>query len=76
MKESKIILNYNPQYPSIQDLKKKAKKRIPKFAFDYLEGGCNEDVNLARNKSDLQEVVLMPQYLKKFSGLDMTVSDC
>ncbi len=76
MKENKIILNYNPQYPSIQDLKKKAKKRIPKFAFDYLEGGCNEDVNLGRNKSDLQDVVLMPQYLKKFSGLDMTVSDC
>lgn len=74
MKENENILNYNPQYPSIQDLKKKAKKRIPKFAFDYLEGGCNEDVNLARNKSDLQEVLLMPQYLRKFNGIDMSVN--
>lgn len=74
MEEKKISLNYNPQYPSIQDLKRKAKKRIPKFAFDYLEGGCNEDVNLARNKSDLQGVQLMPQYLKKFDGYDMTVN--
>ena len=74
MAENKMMLSYNPDYPSIQDLKLKAKKRIPKFAFDYLEGGCNEDINLARNKSDLHEVQLMPQYLKKFTGLDMSVN--
>jgi L-lactate dehydrogenase (cytochrome) len=67
------LLPYNSGYPSVQDLKKRAKKRIPKFAFEYLEGGCNEDINLARNKSDLQEIILKPQYLKKFNGLDMRV---
>ena len=72
MKEK--TLQYNTAYPSIQDLKKKAKKRLPKFAFEYLEGGCNEDINLARNKSELQEIILKPQYLKKFNGLDMSVS--
>ena len=74
MAENKMTLSYNPDYPSVQDLKAKAKKRIPKFAFDYLEGGCNEDINLARNKADLQEVKLMPNYLKKFAGHDMTVN--
>lgn len=74
MKENKKILNYNPQYPSMQDLRKKAKQRIPKFAFDYLEGGCNEDVNLFRNTSDLQDIILMPQYLKKHHGSDMSVN--
>lgn len=58
-------------YPSVADLKKKAKKRIPKFAFEYLEGGCNEDVNLARNKSDIQQVELMPAYLSPHSGVTM-----
>jgi L-lactate dehydrogenase (cytochrome) len=74
MKESTSLLKYNTRYPAIPDLKKKAKQRIPKFAFDYLEGGCNEDVNLARNKSDVQDIVLMPQYLQKFKGLDMSVN--
>ena len=74
MKETKRILQYNTAYPSVQDLKKKAKKRIPKFAFDYLEGGCNEDVNLSRNISDLHDVQLMPQYLKEYKGTDMTVN--
>ena len=74
MKENKANLLYNPKYPGVQDLKKKAKSRIPKFAFEYLEGGCNEDVNLSRNKSDLQNVFLMPQYLKKFHELNMSVN--
>ena len=64
---------YNSNYPSTDDLIKKAKKKIPKFAFDYLEGGCNDDVNLSKNISDLQQVQLMPQYLKKFTGHDMSV---
>ena len=74
MKDTKMAISYNTQYPSIQDLKRRARQRIPKFAFEYLEGGCNEDINLARNKSDLQDVVFMPQYLKKFGGLDMSAT--
>lgn len=64
-------MSYNPQYPSIADLKRKAKKRIPKFAFDYLEGGCNDEVNLFKNESDFHNIQLMPQYLKKHTGVDM-----
>jgi len=45
-------LQYYPKYPSVQDLKKKAKKRMPKFAFDYLEGGCNDELNVWRNEED------------------------
>ncbi len=57
---------FNTQYPSIDDLRNKAQKNIPKFAFEYLDGGCNEDVNLHRNISELREVQLEPQYIKKF----------
>jgi|TARA_B110000503_G_C6921280_1_gene318809 L-lactate dehydrogenase (cytochrome) len=42
-------ISYNPKYPSIEDLRKKAQKKIPKFAFDYLDGGCYEDVNIHKN---------------------------
>nr|WP_068888856.1 alpha-hydroxy acid oxidase [Pedobacter panaciterrae] len=66
------LMQYHTQYPSITDLKRKAKKRIPKFAFDYLEGGCNEEINLFKNESDFHQVTLMPQYLKKYQGVDMS----
>ncbi len=63
--------SYNTKYPSIDDLRSRAQKRIPKFAFEYLDGGCNEDVNLHRNRSDIQEVELRPNYLSKHQGSAM-----
>ena len=56
----KITFPYHSQYPSVADLRRKAKSRIPKFAFDYLEGGCNEGLNLARNESDFDNIYLKP----------------
>ena len=64
-------LQYNTSYPSIDDLIKKAKKKIPKFAFEYLDGGCNEDVNLHKNTAELRQVELQPYYLTKHTGSDM-----
>ncbi len=60
---------YNTSYPSIDDLIKKAKRKIPKFAFEYLDGGCNEDVNLYKNTAELREVELQPFYLAKHTSI-------
>ena len=54
---------FDPRYPSIDDLRARARRRIPRFAFEYLDGGCNEDVNLDRNRADLQRIALEPRYL-------------
>lgn len=62
---------YSAVYPSIADLREKAKKRIPRFAFEYLDGGCNEDVNLHKNTAEIQEVELLPYYLRKHEGSSM-----
>ncbi|MDO5977470.1 alpha-hydroxy acid oxidase [Flavivirga spongiicola] len=64
-------LHYNYKYPSIEDLREKAKKRIPKFAFEYLDGGCNEDVNLYKNTAEIRDVELLPEYLSKHVKSDM-----
>ena len=37
---------FNSKYPSTKDLRSLASKKIPTFAFEYLDGGCNEDVNI------------------------------
>lgn len=54
---------YNSKYPSIDDLRRLSRRRIPRFAFEYLDGGCNEDVNLAKNTDDLRKIELKPYYL-------------
>jgi len=64
-------LSYNYNYPSVDDLRNKAKKRIPKFAFEYLDGGCNEDVNLHKNTKEIRDVELIPRYLTEHKGSSM-----
>lgn len=66
-----MISAINPKYPSMDDLRKRAMVKMPKFAFEYLDGGCNEDINLNKNRSDIQKIELMPQYLSKFDKSDM-----
>ena len=61
-------LNINSKYPSVNDLRKRAKYKMPKFAFDYLDGGCNEDVNLKKNRTDIRKIELMPNYLSDFDA--------
>ena len=52
------------KYPSLNELRAKAKKRMPAFSFEYLDGGCNDDVSLHLNTSDIHEVKLEPRYLR------------
>jgi L-lactate dehydrogenase (cytochrome) len=62
---------FNLKYPSIDDLRKKAKRKMPKFAFEYLDGGCNDDINLKKNTSDIRAVELIPNYLKSKVQVDL-----
>ena len=63
-------MDFDTRYPSVESLRAKARRRMPRFAFEYLDGGCNEDVNLHRNTSELREVRLEPRYIRGFSGAD------
>jgi L-lactate dehydrogenase (cytochrome) len=56
--------DYNTNYPAIDDLRARAKNRIPRFAFEYLDGGCNEDINLLKNTHDIRKIELVPRYIK------------
>lgn len=63
-------MDFDTRYPSVESLRDKARRRMPRFAFEYLDGGCNEDVNLHRNTSELREVRLEPRYIRGFQGAD------
>lgn len=65
------MLSYNPKYPAIDDIIRKAKKQIPKFVFEYMDGGCNEDVNLAKNTAEIRDIELKPFYLNNFKPANL-----
>ena len=62
------------KYPSVPDLRDKAKTKIPKFAFEYLDGGCNDDVSLKRNTQRIREIELKPKYLVPYKSPDLNVN--
>ncbi len=66
-----MAIGFHTAYPSMDDLRNKAKRRIPKFAFEYLDGGCNEDVSISRNTADIRQIQLQPRYLRN-SGICST----
>ncbi|MRI01316.1 alpha-hydroxy-acid oxidizing protein [Kriegella sp. EG-1] len=69
--KKETIIKINNSFPSVTDLRNKAKRKIPKFAFEYLDGGCNEDVNLHKNTAEIREVELLPYYLSKHTGSEL-----
>lgn len=72
MTQKTITPSYNTKYPSVADLRKRAKYRTPKFAFDYLDGGCNEELNLLRNENDFDHIYLKPKYLQETKQIDLS----
>ncbi len=65
-------MSFDTRYPSVDILREKARRRMPGFAFDYLDGGCNEDINIERNTRELREVQLEPRYIRPFKGADLS----
>lgn len=62
---------FNSNYPDINSLRIKAKQRMPKFAFEYLDGGCFSEVNLQKNTEDIRKIQLQPYYLRDYNGANL-----
>lgn len=37
---------FNTHYPDVEYLRRKAKFNLPKFAFEYVDSGCNIEMGL------------------------------
>lgn len=68
-----MLPEFDPRYPTVHDLRRRAMRRVPRFAFEYLDGGCNDDVNVSRNIADFREVQLKPSYLSEYAGSELRV---
>lgn len=56
-------MNAKERFPSVAHMQAAAKKRLPKFAYDYLAGGIGRETALETNRRALDEIKLMPRYL-------------
>jgi L-lactate dehydrogenase (cytochrome) len=50
------------RFPTVAYLRQHARRRVPNFAFEYMDGGTGSDGGIARNWSALDAVELVPRY--------------
>ena len=58
---------------NIEDLRQIARRRMPNFAFEYVEGGAEEEVTLRRNRSVFDDIALIPRTLVDVSQRDLGI---
>ena len=60
-----------PRRPAnVLDYRALAKARLPRFLFEYVDGGSYGEVTLRRNISDLENVVLRQRVMRDVSAID------
>ncbi|HEV8679657.1 MAG TPA: alpha-hydroxy acid oxidase [Stellaceae bacterium] len=59
---------------NIEDLHRLAKRRPPKIAFDFIEGGVEDERGLARNAAAFSKHQLLPRYLIDVSRRDQSTT--
>ncbi|MET0328724.1 MAG: alpha-hydroxy acid oxidase [Luteimonas sp.] len=58
------------RYPSVDDLEQAARRRAPRFAYDFVAGGVGDDLCVRRNRQALDAMTLTPRW-----GLDVRKID-
>ncbi|MEQ3649712.1 FMN-dependent L-lactate dehydrogenase LldD [Hyphomonas sp.] len=59
---------------SPDDYRAAARRRLPRFLFDYIDGGANAEDTLRRNVSDMQAIELRQRVLKGTAEIDLSTS--
>jgi L-lactate dehydrogenase (cytochrome) len=59
---------------SIGDYRELARRRLPRFLFEYIDGGSYDEVTKGRNVADLRDVALRQRVLCDVSDIDLSTT--
>ena len=61
----------SPSVVNVSDLRRLAQKRLPRVAFEYIDGGAEAEVTLRENCRAFDDVVFRPRSAVKVAGIDL-----
>lgn len=73
MRENQLN-HWMQRYPSISDLQRKAKKRIPHVAWEYLDLGTGDEKAIDRNLERMAAALLVPRFMKGELNPDLSTT--
>jgi len=59
---------------SVTDYRELARRRLPKFLFEYIDGGSYAEATLRRNTADLESIALRQRVLRDVSAVDVSTT--
>jgi L-lactate dehydrogenase (cytochrome) len=59
---------------SVADFRDAARRRLPRFLFDYIDGGSYSEVTLRRNAEDLADIALRQRVLRDVAKIDLSTT--
>lgn len=59
---------------SIEDYRELARRRLPRFLFEYIDGGSYAEVTLRQNLEDLRKVTLRQRVLRDVSKIELSTT--
>ena len=62
------------QYHSIEDLRQRARRRLPRVMFDYVDGAAEDEVTMRRNRSGFGDWDLVPHSLVDVSQVKLATT--
>src|SRR6185312_2095457 len=60
-----------PRVVNIADLRRLAKRRLPRLAFDYIDGGADDEITLRENSLAYARLTFRPRSAVATSGADL-----
>lgn len=57
-------------FVNIEEMRKQARRRLPRAVFDFIEGGAEDEVTLRRNRSAFERLTFRPRVLVDVSHVD------
>lgn len=69
-------MNHHARFPAISDLRTRARRRIPRFAWEYLDSATGNEATLRRNRTALDRVLFTPSILHGELTYDLTTTLC
>lgn len=58
---------------NVDDYQRAARKKLPRFVRDYVDGGSERELALSRNRQALNEIALSPRVLRNTTTVDTSV---
>ena len=59
---------------TVDDMRDLARRRLPRFIFDFIDGGAEDEVTMRENRAALERVRLKPRVLNGLAGVDLGTS--